>query len=507
MCMLKQSKIYLLSVSFLSGMSIMAIEVTSARLLAPHFGTSSFIWTNVIGVVMIALSLGYYFGGKLADSQPYTHVLLRIILLAAALFLVIPWVLKPLAFAVTYILASFPATIVIFIGSLLVALILFAIPLLLLGMVSPYIIRLYSQEASGVGSAAGLIFAISTMGSIVGTFLPTLLMIPLLGSRLTISIFALILVIITLFGLVQKKLWLLFLLFLILPYTYFDKQRIKDINGLVYETESAYQYIAVEEREGGYQALVFNEGLGTQSLYHPDTVLTDNRYYDNWNLIPYLLIKKQPEILILGLAGGTISRSLHYYFPHARITGVEIDNKVIETATRFFELEQPNLNIVNQDGRIFLEHSNQKYDFIVVDVYNNELYIPWTMTTQEFWQVVHDHLEPTGVMAININASSQQSDILVTMANTIASVFTEVTVIPHGETSWNYIVLAGEQSLDFSSLSNLVDKNELTLLVPDFLKRMYYVHYSSDYDIMTDDKAPIEFMTDRMIVKHIIDSL
>jgi spermidine synthase len=502
------SPAYLRVLAFTSGMAVMVMEITSARLIAPFFGTSSFIWTNVIGIVLLALSAGYYFGGKLADRTPQLTVLLRFVLLAGAVCLLVPWMIKPLASFITISISSLhQATIIIFVGSLMLTTLVLAFPLMLLGLVSPFIIKLLTLQPSHVGATSGMVFALSTMGSILGTFLPTLLFIPLLGSRATVSVCALVLIAIALWGLLRNKASLfLILLAIAVPLASLQATRIKDGSAVVFEGESAYQYFQIRTGAAGYQYLIFNEGAGVQSIYHAQTVLTGGAYFDYMNVLPYLASPDAPlEIAILGLAGGTMSRSLSHFFPRARIDGVEIDSLVIEAARKWLALDQPPLTVVHQDGRIFLQNTLHRYNLILIDAYAQELYIPWTMTTKEFWQEVEARLAPGGLIAINVNASSEDSELLRAIVNTIASVFPHVTAtkIP-GDASWNYMVTASRYALAFERLPSLVPYPELAPFAHTIAAATKPFYFDPHEAILTDDKAPIEFMTDKMVAGYLL---
>lgn len=502
---------FLLFLAFISGLTIMAMEISAARLMAPYFGNSLFVWTNIIGVVLIALSLGYYFGGKLADRQPQLNILLRLILAAGIIFLVIPWIVKPLTFFVTInILPLESASVIIFIGSFIVSLLLLAFPIMLLGMVSPFIIKLYSLSNKSIGEVAGSVFAVSTVGSILGTFLPTLWFIPTLGTRVTISLFAIILIAVASWGLVAKKLYLLLLLLLFIPLSTIGKIAIKVSPDLIFEDESAYQFIQVTQDKEKTNYLIFNEGGGIQSVYNAKQILTQGMYYDFFTVLPYLIDSGQPkEVLILGLAGGTISRQLDYFFrDELKIDGVEIDKKVIKIAKQYFSLENPSLTVYNQDGRIFLQYTNKKYDLIIVDAYSQELYIPWTLTTQEFWRLVKSALTPAGLIAINVNSISNESELLQAIANTMASVFkySFITRMEENE-GWNYMLIASQKNLSFQKLPALVKNKQLAGLA----NRIAATVISNKYDprklVLTDDRAPIEFMTEKMIFQYFINNL
>lgn len=499
--MIKSSPLFLLIIAFVSGFSIMGMEISASRLLAPYFGTSLFVWTNIIGIVLIALSFGYYFGGKLADRIPQLNILLRLILVAGILFLIIPWIIKPLtSFVDISTLTQQPASVAIFISSLIVTAICFSLPLLLLGMVSPFIIKLYSaSQESHIGELAGRVFAISTIGSILGTFLPTLYFIPVLGTRATINIFAIILILLGLFSFKNNKSRLVALILLPLVIVSFNKTTIKDSSDLILEDESAYQYISVTQDQEGIKYLLFNEGGGVQSIYNSNRILTDG-YYDYFNILPYLIdSNKTKRVLIIGLAGGTIANQLHYFFGEdIEIEGVEIDKKVIDIAQKHFNLDESVVKIYNQDGRMFLRNTSKEYDIIIVDAYQNELYIPWTLTTQEFWGLINDKLTEEGIVAINVNSTSRKSDLLNSISNTMASVFDNTYMMRMQMESWNYMITASQNKLDFQSLANLISDKELQDLAAVFIDRAEIVRYDDKHMVLTDNRAPIEFMTEAM---------
>ncbi|MFB6181580.1 MAG: fused MFS/spermidine synthase, partial [Candidatus Magasanikbacteria bacterium] len=343
----------LLPAVFVAGFSIMGVEITASRLLAPYFGSSLFIWTNIIGVVMVALSLGYYYGGKIADRNPDFNILLILFLAAGSIFLLIPFITKPLSSLVlSQLLALDSGSIILFTSSLFVTTILFAFPLFLLAMTSPFVIRLSEIKKTNAGTTSGKVFAVSTIGSIIGTFLPTLWMIPTLGTRITIFTFAAILIVISLLGLVRNKVYLLGLAVLLLPVVVLAKQNIKPSPNLIAEDESAYQYIQII-KEDGARYMRYNEGGGVQSIYDKDKIMT-GYYYDYYNLLPYLFPEeKRKDIAVIGLAGGTISRQMNHFFDNIHIDGVEIDPEVIRMAKKYMGLNPDNVDLHKRDGRMF----------------------------------------------------------------------------------------------------------------------------------------------------------
>lgn len=501
---------FLLLTNFISGMSIMALEITAARLLAPYFGTSIFVWTNIIGVVLLALSCGYYFGGKYADRNPNLRALFIPMIISGIIFLIIPWLVKPLSNFITISTVTVDSsTLIIFVGSFLVTIMLFALPIFLLGMVSPFIIRLYKSKSSHLGSAAGNIFAISTIGSILGTFLPTLLLIPLFGSHITINIFATLLILLATFGLAGNSLKFLIIPLIVLPLVSINASALRSSENLLYESESSYQYIRVLEGSDHTRYLVFNEGGGIQSLYKPGSTLS-GMYYDYFLPLISLPSNQSPkQVAIIGLAGGTLSHGINTFFGSTVHTdGVEIDKKVVEVAKKYFDLENDNLSIYTQDGHIFLKNTEKKYDLIVVDAYSNQMYIPWNMTTQEFWQDTKAALNDKGLIAINVNSTNDDSALLQAIANTMSSVY-EYTYLARVETggAWNYLIISSTSEIDFSSLPAYIRTPDLLPFASDLASDMKRFTHDSKKLILTADRAPVEMLTDAMIFDYIRENV
>lgn len=491
------NKKYLLALPFISGVCIMAVEMTSSRLLAPFFGNSLFVWTNIIGIVMLALSLGYHFGGKLADRNPRVKTILILHLVAGVIFLIIPFIIHPLASTITQGLQNIGSgAVIIFIGSLILCSVLFAFPLFLLAMTSPFVIRLSEVKPEKIGSISGNVFAISTIGSIIGTFLPTLWLIPTFGTRITIFICAFILLAVSLVGLLKRR-WkaLVLLVLLFLPVYQVTQTKIKPTPGLIAEAESAYQYIQIIENNDN-RYMRYNEGFGFQSVYNPDKILTGS-YHDYYALLPYLNTKTKEEAAIIGLAGGTISNQLNYFFDQIKIDGIEIDPKVIKLSKEFMGLDPKEVNIINRGGRNYLNFTKKKYDIIIVDAYSQAIYIPRTLTTKEFWSTVKRRLSNQGKVAINVNSTSRDSDLLSAIENTMAKVFPEVYKFKTNKDNLNYMLIAGE-NINLSNLKKADVNDKLKPSKNILLSKIKRVKYDPNEMVLTDNHAPVQFLTDQM---------
>ncbi len=491
------SRPYLWVVAFVSGMCVMAVEMTASRLVAPYFGTSLFVWANVIGMIMAALAVGYWAGGKLAERSPKAETLLLLLLIAAALAGAIPFLVSPLSGFVVARFIGAAGALLIALGSLLVLLVLFALPILLMGMTSPFLIKLLSDHR-GAGETAGGVFALSTIGSLVGTFLPAFLLVPTIGSRATVLLFAGLLLAVVLFGLLGRRFGFLALLVL-LAVPPLAEQPVRAAEHTLAETESPYQYIQIIE-QGGFRQLRFNEGLAVQSLERADTPFT-GRYWDTVFPLPNLSPAEKPKVLILGLATGAIARGIiETRAPGAvHVTGVEIDGAVVEYGRRFFSLDrlpEEQLRVVIEDARTFLRRTDGTYDMILVDAYANQLYIPPHLASQEFFALAKERLNPGGILVANVNAPLRTSPLLTSIVRTIGTSFPEIDVY-HVPNSWNRVIVASDREIDWEGAK---------ARVPEQLQQVYDETLSdlADIDpshgmILTDDKAPVELMTDAMI--------
>lgn len=395
----------------------MALEVNASRILAPYFGTSLFVWTSIIGIVLLALSIGYYYGGKVADKYPRPTVLYWLLLGASIWFTVLPWVSTWLLQNI--IMSGIGYSLII--AAVGVTALLFLPPFTVMGMVSPFVLKLYAVHLNDLGQEAGKLYALSTLGSLLGTFLPAVLTIPLLGSLRTTLLFAFLLMLTAVIGLRKKWLWLLPLVTALL--FIFAKPTFANADS-IFQTESSYGYINIYAKNNT-RFLQLDAPFGVHSMRRADSLLTHN-YWDYFLGIPFS--RATENTLLLGVAGGNISSLFSHYFPEMRMTGVEIDGKIIDAAKTYFDLSKPNLNLVIDDARSFLNQTAEKYDLIVLDAYHN-LNIPVHVSTQEFFALAKQHLTPNGILAINIAHSTNTSELDSYVAATVHTSFPYIYTI------------------------------------------------------------------------------
>jgi spermidine synthase len=496
----------LLITVFFTGLVTLAVELSAFRLFAPVFGTSNLISAVVIGLILLYLSAGYIIGGRWADRSPYPLTLYRLIAWGAFLIGLIPFVALPLlrlARDGLQNLGNLDVAIVVL--AFTVTLIVFAVPVTLLGCVSPFAVRLAMHEVNESGRTVGRLYAVSTLGSFIGSFLPELFLLDWFGTRGTFVFLALLLLALALFYLKRAALKLIWMPIVLILLTLLVPLSFSNLSGTIYQGESGYNYIQVVERNDT-RYLLLNEGQGIHSVYNPDRVLTDGTW-DYFTIAPFFNAppfdpKGMQRIAIVGLAGGSIARLYTELFGPLPIDGIEIDPKIVEVGRNYFGMTQPNLNVIVGDGRAAIANSPHRYDVIALDAFRVP-YIPWHMTTREFMQELRDHLTPDGAIAINVGRTRTDYQMVDAMARTAAEVFPSVHVIDVAG-SFNSIVYATNQP---TSLENL-RANLGTMPAPsvrDIAERaLTRVRPLNPAALtFTDDRAPVERLTNEIMLSFL----
>ncbi len=507
-------KRYLLFTVFISGMTTLAAELAAGRLIGNVFGTSNLVWASIIGLILIYLTLGYFLGGKWADANPTPLAMYRILAWGAFTIGLVPYIAGPV---LKYAATAFEALSVgIMAGSFITVLILFSVPITLLGAISPFAIRLSVEDTSKAGQVSGQIYAISTLGSFIGTFLPTLVTIPTIGTKLTFFVFGLFLLIVALIGLARfasqremlKLIWMPIVLSIVAALS--AGQALKNNTGQVYETESAYNYIQVQEING-FTLLRLNDGQGIHSIYHPDT-LNYGGPWEQFLVGPYFYAQRRPQdvkrMAIIGLAAGTAARQATAVYGDIPIDGFELDEKIVEVGKKYFGLNLPNLNVFIGDGRLNLDRSPYKYDIIAVDAYRPP-YIPPHMTTQEFFEVVASHLTDDGVLTINVGSVPGDRRLIDGLATTMGTIFPSIHIMDIPGTLNTMIFATMQPTVRENFSANLValaaDPNTEPLLITTMAST--FTNLKDGYTtttVFTDDLAPIEWIVNNMVVSFVL---
>jgi spermidine synthase len=525
---------YLSLAVFTGGLTTLAIEITASRLLGSVFGTSNLVWANVIGLILLFLTMGYFIGGRLADRNPNEAAFYRIILWGAFLNALIPLAARPVLSAAARAVQGIDAA--LFAGSFIAVMVLFAAPITLLGMVSPFAIRLAIQDADPkkIGGVSGRIYAIGTLGSLLGTFLPVLLVIPALGTFGTFLFFSTLLFLVGFGGLwlhtgatALRFVWMPLLVGVLAALVFSQPLRAappdysaatapgesRPPQRILYESESAYNYIMVTEDAGGYRYLFLNEGQGVHSQWHP-TILGYGRTWDYFLAAPYFNAAPYPpervqSLALVGLAAGTVARQYNAIYPNIPIDGIEIDGAIVEAGARYFDMNAqmiPGLNVYTEDARYIVKNLPRQYSVIGIDAYRPP-YIPWQLTTVEFFEEVRGRLLEDGVVVVNVGRTDTDRRLIDALAATLLEVFPSVHAmdVPF---SFNTILVATRQPTAEANLAA-----NLAALPPDtpaLLRDTLALAVGTQVAItpsdlvFTDDRAPVETLVDSLVLNFLL---
>jgi spermidine synthase len=485
---------------FVVGTASLGAEIAAVRLMAPFFGASTIVWANTIGVVLVALSIGYWLGGRLGDQRPDLRSLCLVVMAAAVLLAVVPFVARPLFDISVDALDEIEAG--AFVGSLFGVLFLIAIPVILLGTCSPWAIRLAVPDVEHAGRVAGRLYAISTAGSLLGTLLAALVLIPLVGTQRTFIIFGLAIALVAAVGLGWRAVALPAAIAGVIAIPV-GTVKATDEGEVIFETESEHQYIRVIDQHDGDRALELNEGQATHSLLPAEGYLTDD-VWDGYLVLPLAALSEPPErIAILGNAAGTTARAYGHYFPDTIVDGVEIDPELEEVGNRFFDMgSNPNLTVYNEDARPWLRSSDGGYDVIMVDAYRQP-YIPFYLATTEFFELARDRLAPGGVVIVNAGHPEDSDDLEQVLGRTLAEVFPTVLRDPIEPT--NTLLVASEAPVSAQRLEEAARDLPIELRSLALVEAARLGPRLEGGAVYHDDRAPVEWLIDRSILGYAAD--
>ncbi len=481
-----------LAMVFVVGAASLGTEIAAARLLAPWFGASTVIWANTIATVLVALSAGYWLGGRIADRGATLPGLSRLIVAAAVMLAVVPFVSGP--FLRSSVDAFDSLSVGAFVGSLVAVCALIAVPVGVLGTVAPYAMRLSVTAVEEAGRVSGRLYATSTLGSLAGVFLAALVLVPFTGTRRTFLIFAAALGMVALLGLSWR--------YAVAPVACLALLAVptgtlkgSDTGRVIWERETEYQYARVIERPDGERQLELNEGQAVHSVYRPGEWLTGN-YWDEFLVLPLAAGRAPGSIAILGNAAGTTARAYGHFYPGARVDGVEIDGELTEVGRELFDQRGPDLHLHTADARPFLRTSDRRWDAIMVDAYRQP-YIPFYLVTREFFALVREHLTPGGVVMVNVGHPEGSDGLEKVLTATMRTSFAHVLRDPSERV--NTILVASDAPLSAGTLAAAAVPEGLAatarttagLLRPGLEGGSVY----------TDDRAPVEWLIDASIVE------
>lgn len=527
-----KNKAYLYITEFFSGMGVMAVELGASRLLAPYFSSSQIVWTIIIGTIMIAMALGNIYGGRSADRDPSPDRLYRRLVVAAVWIAAIPVLGKYIIMLISGALIFTINTNFLIIAAFIACMVIFVYPLFLLGTVTPSLAKYTmmiggDDDTEGAGSIVGQLGAANTVGSIIGTFLPTFVTIPAVGTAVTFLIFSGIILAIGLVYFISRRSHVRLCVISFILYVLCTVFGNSDSfafwqQDLTYEGESVYNYLQVAEDDRSVW-LSTNVLFGVQSIMMKEDELT-GMYYDYAMAAPVIAGCRMPEekagyaasrprMLILGMGTGTYGKQCRRYFGDMDIEGVEIDDRITDLSYRYFDASE-DVPVYTYDGRAYLQTIDKEYDLIMVDAYQ-DISIPFQMSSREFFTEVYDHLSDDGVMVVNMNMRSDtEGNINEYLSDTIASVFPTVATVDVAHSSNRELFAAkkgdirarfdaGIDDISRSDAEDTVAKERLIALMGAVREGMQ--EYEGGQHIFTDDKAPVELLGMREIDEMIRD--
>jgi spermidine synthase len=482
---------------FAAGVCSLGVELTAARLLAPFFGTSTLVWANVIGLTLLYLSIGYWLGGRIADRWPTYRHLGGVVLLAAAAIAVLPFVTRPFLSAATDAFSSVETGVVF--GSFAAVLIMFAVPITALGAVAPWAIRLAVHSVEEAGRISGRLYALSTVGSLIGTFLSVLVLVPWIGTRRTLLVFAIALALAALpllprrAALIPMAVALLFLI---------PEPGVKAAPGdrVVWEGETPSQFAQIVDDTYGDRVLRLNEGWATHSIKPGPSGLVGG-YWDRAACLPAAIDRPTDgRLAVLGNAGGTTAVQYARFWPTWWIDGVEIDGTVTELGYRYLGMREARLTVHTADARPWLDQSDERFNGIIIDAYHQP-YIPFHLVTQEFFRSVMAHLEPGGAVLINVASPKGHDQALTAIAETMATVFPVVE--QSRVNAFNTVVVGYRDKATAAGAPARLRgaPAPLTPICTELAAATQRVAPSTDP--LTDDHAPIEWLTDTALLSYL----
>ena len=495
---LRKNFFHLCLVAFVSGAVVMSMELIVSRILTPVFGSSTYTWGSLIGVILAGLSLGYFLGGKIADKDPKFRKICSIVFSAGLYIVFVPFFAPGV---LGFTLNALPQN---QFSSLFATFVLVFFPTVLLGFVSPYVIKLGTVTLHKVGNISGTLYSISTIGSIFGTFLTIFVLIPTIDVRTVLFGLGIILMGISLLGLKiwPKVLTVAIIIILLTPTSSIVTGLMPHTGTVILEEETQYSHLDVVDSDNKRTLYLNGMRHSQMDKDNPnELVLKYTKYFHLGSLFNPQLDK----ILFLGGGGFSGPKNFLENYPDSLIDVVEIDPKVIDVAKTYFSVrDNSRLQIFNEDARTFLMNSDDKYDLIILDAFATD-YVPFHLLTQEYFQILKEHLEPKGVVVSNLlgTLEGDTSDLPRAVYKTMKSSFPTVHVFTTAGNSMllvqNLIFVATQdnEQFDRKDLEYLSYQNKANNLLEDisYLEN-YYISgmRTENIPILTDDFSPVEIM-------------
>jgi spermidine synthase len=512
----------LLILVFVAGLATMSLEFSVSRLLIPVFGSSIYTWGSLIGVVLVGLSSGYHLGGKLADKNPTFEKFCSILFSAGLYVLFIPFISSFTIDLTTSIINAIPDesenNYSNNLHPLFTTLLLIIIPTVLLGMISPYAIKLSAKTLDKLGNISGNLYSVSTIGSIAGTFITVFILIPLFEIDQILYSLGILLIVSSLIGL--KLIPKILGLFILIGFSFsliLDDMNVVSLNfqnfhlhpgQLIYETETLYSHLdVIDNYDSINNRALFLNGYPHSIMDKADPYSLESDYT---KFFPLGLLLNDNTTRVLFIGGGGFSGPKYFtqYYPNVSVDVVEIDPQVVEVAKKYFFLDTSNskIKIYTVDAREFLADYGGKYDIIVLDAFSKD-YVPFHLMTIEFYSLLFDKLTDNGVIISNHIGSSNDkqstSDLYRANLKTFLEVFPNVYIFltDYSKTIQNIILAPVKtENPDERNISDKLEIAEMQKLNTKVIEEVNYKDYVletaqiplDDVPILTDQHAPVE---------------
>jgi spermidine synthase len=466
---------------FTSGFVLMVFEIIGSRILAPFLGSSSIVWTSIIGVILGFMSLGYWYGGKMADKQ-HSLKALSLVILGAALSI---WamnlgknvVLKSISFLEIHLIFR----------SVINATILFSIPSFLMAMVTPFALRLSIKDAENAGEISGSIFAVSTIGSIAGTFTGGFVLISLFGTNHTLLILGAVLFLLAIYVYTDtiKQMGVLGLLLFVFNFYYINKDR----DFLDFDTQYSRVFITTQEYQNQASQFLLIDGFVNSGMYlsEPNKLVFEyTQFYDVFEHF-------KPDFnttVMFGGAGYSYPKHFQEKHPNKSLDIVEIDPQLTQLAKEYFEFNQtPNTTVIHQDAKLFLNQTQTKYDVVLYDVLTSNLSVPFYLTTQETFTSIKNIMNTDAVLIMNLlgNLDGEGANFLKSEYLTLKTVFEEVSVFSAQDT-------ASEGMKNYMFVALTQKSENLKETKTNYLQNPIKLSGLENAMILTDDFAPTNYL-------------
>ena len=491
---------------FISGASIMALELLGSRLLAPYYGSTLFVWGSLIGITLTGLSAGYSWGGKKSDTEASYQTFSLLIFIAGSY-----------ALLTTLLSADILKMILVLkigdmYGPLLSSAVFLLIPTFLLGAVTPFAIKLSAKSLQTIGQTAGNLYSLSTLGSIFGTFATTFMLVPILGVNVILYSISSILIISSVIGITKQIKFIAIILIAISIHSAVVVQ--PPVAGVIFEKDTLYHKILVhDDSVNNIRTLILDNNFhSAMDLNNPERIVYE---YTKFFHLGLLFVDEPNNVLFIGGGGFSAPKKFFVDYPEMIVNVVEIDQEVVNVGSEFFAVpEDERLKISTNDGRIFLRNTNEKYNIIILDAYDKS-YVPFHLMTREFNELVYEHLTEDGVFISNIITSIEgnSADLFLAEIKTMKSVFPNVYIYPvisdQQTVIQNVIVVAHKQEDSVTKFELLARQDNASVELVQAIENEYKKNINLEsYKILDDNFAPVENylnpLTGKQFIKRII---